>query len=105
MRSSDFVFGYLPFWIINYGLAVVLWSCMGRFLLSFFVPRLQPNNYIYRGFHFLSEWAVRATRFITPSFILPIFVPLLAAIWVFYLRIAVFVAMYWAGMTPSVTPA
>ena len=105
MTSSDFVFGYLPFWIINYGLAIVLWSCLGRFLLSFFVPRLQPNNYIYRAFHVLSEWAVRATRFITPSFILPIFVPLLASIWVFYLRIVVFVVMYWAGMTPTVTPA
>lgn len=105
MNSSDFVLGYLPFWILNYGLAIVLWSCLGRFMLSFFVPRLQPGNYIYRAFHFLSDWAVRATRFITPSFVLPIFLPLLAAIWVFYLRVAVFIVMYWAGLTPAVTPA
>jgi len=105
MTQPDFFFGYLPFWILNYGLAVVIWSCIGRFLLSFFVPTLQPDNYIWRAFHVLTEWAVRLVRFITPSFVLPVFLPPIAAFWLFYLRIAVFLAMWNAGLTPSVSPS
>lgn len=104
MNQPDFFFGYLPFWIMNYGLAVVIWSCLGRFLLSFFVPALQPSNYIWRAFYWLTEWAVRATSYITPGFIRPIFLPPIAAFWLFHLRIVLFFVMWHAGLTPTVTP-
>lgn len=104
MTQPDFFLGYLPFWVMNYGLAVVIWSCIGRFLLSFFVPAIQPGNYIWRAFYWLTEWAVRAASYITPSFIRPIFLPPIAAFWLFHLRIALFFAMWQAGLTPSVTP-
>ncbi len=104
MQQPDFFLGYLPFWIVNYGLAVIVWSCIGRFMLAFFVPRLQPDNYIWRAFRGLTEWAVVATSFITPRFVNPFFLPLLAAAWLYALRIALFVVMYNLGMTPSVTP-
>lgn len=104
MTEPHFIWSYLPFWIVNYGLAVVLWSCIGRFLLSFFVPSLQPSNYIWRAFRGLTEWAVRATAFITPSFVTPVFLAPIAAFWLYHLRIVLFVIMWQAGMTPSVTP-
>ena len=46
MTGDDFLWGYLPFWILNYGLAVVIWTCFGRFLLAWFVPAIQPTNYL-----------------------------------------------------------
>ena len=104
MSERDFIFGYLPFWIVNYGLAVVLWSCLGRFLLSFFVPSLQPSNYIWRAFFWLTEWAVRATRVITPSFVHPVFLAPIAAFWLFYVRIVFFLVMWQAGLTPTLAP-
>jgi hypothetical protein len=104
MNQPDFILGYLPFWIVNYGLAVVLWSCLGRFLLSFFVPSLQPGNYIWRAFRALTEWAVIATQAITPAFIAPIWLPPIAAFWLFHLRVVLFVLMAQAGLTPSITP-
>src|SRR5262245_20458934 len=104
MREPDFLLGYLPFWIVNYGLAVVVWSCIGRFLLACFVPRLQPGNYIWRAFRALTEWAIVGTSFITPRYVSPFFLPLLAAAWLYALRIVLFVAMWNAGMTPTLGP-
>jgi hypothetical protein len=104
MSQPHFIWSYLPFWIVNYGLAVVLWSCIGRFLLSFFVPSLQPGNYIWRAFRVLTEWAVQATRFITPSLVAPVFLAPIAAFWLYHLRVVLFLVMWQAGMTPSITP-
>ena len=63
---NDFFWGYLPFWIWAYGLAVVAWTCLGRFMLGFMVP---PNsgNYIWRAFRFLTDWAIALIRLITPA--------------------------------------
>jgi hypothetical protein len=103
MSDRDFLLDYLPFWIVNYGLAIAMWSCIGRFLL-FFVPAMQPGNYIFRAFYHLTEWAVRATRWITPSFVQPFWLVPIAAFWLFHLRIAAFLVMARYGMTPQLTP-
>lgn len=102
MPVSDFVFGYLPFWIINYALAIVMWSCVGRFVLSFLLVRLSPAFYINRAFVWLTDWWVGFVRYGTPSFVHPVFLPLIAAFWMVYLRIATFALMYAAGLTPSI---
>lgn len=101
MQQPDFFFGFLPFWIINYGLAVVVWSCIGRWILGFFMPRMQPTNYIWRAFVVLTEWAVRAATWITPSMVRPSWLPLIAAFWLYILRIAAFLLMRGMGMVPS----
>jgi hypothetical protein len=103
MTGGHFVFGYLPFWIVNYGLALIMWCCVGRFLMSFFAQRI-PTNYIWRSFSALTEWAVTATGWITPRFVHPIFLPLLAFGWLFYLRMIAFFVMWQMGLTPSITP-
>ncbi len=103
--DSEFVLRYLPFWIANYALAVVFWSCLGRFLLGFFVPRMQPTNYIWRAFYWLTEWAVWTTRWITPAAIGPLLMPPVAAFWVFHLRIALFFILGAYGMVPKVGQA
>jgi hypothetical protein len=100
----DFIFGYLPFWIVNYALAAVMWSCLGRFLLAWFVPAIQPSNYIWRAFVALTEWAVRAAGWITPRYVRPVFLPPIAAFWLFALRIPLYEAMRAAGMTPALGP-
>jgi hypothetical protein len=100
MQLGDVV--YLPFWVINYALAIVMWSCVGRFVLSFLLGRLPPAFYINRAFVWLTQWWVATVRYGTPGFIHPIFLPLIAAFWMVYFRIAVFIAMYSAGMIPPV---
>lgn len=94
----------LIFWILNYALAAVVWSCVGRFLLSWFVPAIQPGNYIWRGFVLVTEWAVRGAGAITPSYVAPLFLPLVAAFWLHWgLRPLVFAAFVQAGFAPGLS--
>ena len=89
-----------PFFLVNYGLAVVMWSCVGRFML-FFIPALQPGNYIYRAFRALTEWAVWLARWITPSHIRPLWLPLIAAFWLWHVRLGLYFLMASYGLTPK----
>ena len=100
MTPPDFFWGYLPFWIVNYGLSLVAWACVGRWLMSFFMPATQPTNYIWRSFLWLTSWAVRSASFVTPSLVGLSWMPLVAAFWLFWLRVGFFLAMSGAGMTP-----
>jgi YggT family protein len=96
-----------PFWafwyfhIPNYLAALVMYTLVGRFVLSFVYPP-DASNYIWRGFRMLTDWAVAATRFITPAYVLPVFLPLIGAFWLFVLRHVYYVALANAGATPTV---
>jgi fucose permease len=101
MNQPDQLWSFLPFWIVNYGLAIVVWSCIGRFLLSWAVPAIQPQNYIWRAFVALTEWSVRLAAFITPRYVRPIYLPLIAAFWLYWFaRPAAFVAFVQLGLAP-----
>ncbi len=104
MTDDPFGWAYLPFLVLNYALAIVSWTCIGRFLLAWFVPAIQPSNYIWRAFVSLTEWAVRATSWITPRYVRPVFLPPIAALWLIYVRIGLFAAMASAGLTPIPAP-
>jgi len=97
-----------PFWdywyfhVPNYLAAVVIYTLLGRFLLSFFLPPDSPN-YIYRFFRRITDWAIVAARIITPAYVVGLFLPLIAAFWLFVIRHAYFIALYRAGLVPSVS--
>lgn len=96
-----------PFWdfwyfhIPNYLAAVVTYTLLGRFLLSLFLAPDSPN-YIWRFFRLISDWAVAGARVVTPGYLQPIVLPLVAAFWLFVLRHAYFVLLANAGMAPAV---
>lgn len=100
---NDFVAGHLPFWIVNYTLALVAWACLGRFMMSAFIAPDSPN-YIWRGFRLLTDWAVWAARRAVPSYVGVLWLPLIAACWLFGLRLVVGILMISAGMAPRITP-
>lgn len=101
--QPHFILGHLPFWIVVYGLALVGWSCIGRALMQGFVPQDSPN-YIWRGFRFLTDWAVAVARRLVPSFVTPGYLPLVAAFWLFGLRMVLGLMMLAAGWAPRLTP-
>ncbi|MBM3477924.1 MAG: hypothetical protein FJX69_01750 [Alphaproteobacteria bacterium] len=97
MTAAQIIFS-----VLNYALAAVVWSCVGRFLLSWFVPAIQPGNYIWRGFVLVTEWAVRVFGALTPSYVVPTFMPLVAAFWLYWgVRPLLLVAFVQAGLSPS----
>lgn len=103
MDTPHFVFGHLPFWIVTYALALTAWACLGRFLMQAFVPEDSPN-YIWRGFRLLTGWAVAAARRLVPSYVTARFLPLVAAFWLFGLRMVFGILMVSAGMAPRIMP-
>lgn len=103
MNTPDFFWGYLPFWIVNYGLSLVIWACVGRWMLSFFMPAVQPRNYIWRSFVWLTGWAVSGAAAITPGILGPRWHPLIAAFWLMWIRVGAYFLMAAWGLTPRVS--
>jgi uncharacterized protein YggT (Ycf19 family) len=80
------------FHIPNYILAAVMYSLIGRFLLSFFFPAGSTNP-IFRVFVWITEPAVRVTRFLTPAIVPPMGILIFAVLWTMLLRFGLFVAV------------
>lgn len=99
----------IPFWsywyfhIPNYVLAALLYTLIGRFTLSLFVPPNWPN-YIWRTFCLLTEWPVRASRYLVPMIVPYGVLPLVAAFWVVILRTVFSIVMVTAGYAPQLQP-
>ena len=102
--QPNFFWDYLPFWVLTYGLAVLAWTFIGRFLLGLWLP---PNssNYIWRFFRRLTDWPLVVVSAMTPRIIGPHFTLLAAAYWCFALRYIVFIVFWTQGWAPSLTPA
>jgi YggT family protein len=101
MPGENFWWSYWYFHFPNYAFALLFWTLIGRFLFGIFLPPDSPN-YIYRWFRRLTDWLMRPVVYITPSIIPRFVLPLVAAFWVAMARVAFFMAMYAAGLTPRV---
>lgn len=104
MDQPHFVFGHLPFWIITYTLALTAWACLGRFMMGFFIAP-ESTNYIWRGFRALSDWAVWCAARLVPSYVAPLYFPLVASFWLCGLRSVFGILMISAGWAPRLMPA
>lgn len=100
---DSFFWDYWYFNIPNYLAAAVMYTLLARFVAQFVVPPDWPN-YIWRWFQRLTNWAVRATAFITPSVMPPFWLPLFAALWLFFLRLAFTILMLQTGWAPVLEP-
>lgn len=104
MSEPHFITGHLPFWIGTYVLAALGWTCIGRFGLQFVMGPDNPN-YIWRAFRRLTDWLMAVAARLVPSFVPPVFLPLVAAFWLWLLRLGFGIAMLAAGLAPRVGPA
>jgi YggT family protein len=99
MQGGHFWWSYWYFHLPNYALSELFWTLIGRFMFSLFLAPDSPN-YIYRWFRRLTDWLMRPVAFITPSIVPDAALAPIAAFWVAIARIAFFVALYAAGLTP-----
>jgi YggT family protein len=100
---QSFVTDHLPFWIVMYVTALTAWACLGRFAMQVFVAH-DSRNYIWRGFRLLTDWAVWTARRLIPSYVSGHFLPLVAACWLFGLRLVLGVLAVGMGIAPRITP-
>lgn len=93
---------YWYFHLPNFALAAVMYSLIGRLILSFFAPP-DWKNYIWRAFARITEPAVRATRLLTPEVLPNVLVLIFAILWLMLARIALFVVLGNLGLLPTVS--
>ena len=101
--QSDFILGYLPFWIVTYALALTAWACLGRFMMQVMVPPDSPN-YIWRGFVMVTGWVIAIARLLVPSYVNVAFLPLVAMFWLFAARMVFGSVMLSLGFAPRISP-
>ncbi|TAK87254.1 MAG: YggT family protein [Betaproteobacteria bacterium] len=99
MGGQNLWWSYWYFHFPNYAFSVLFWTLVGRFMFAVFLPPDSPN-YIYRWFRRLTEWLMRPVEFVTHPIMPAVVLPLVAAFWVAVARVAFFMAMYAAGLTP-----
>ena len=75
----------MPLWIlvIDYILGIIMWTLIGRSAMNIF-QREDSNFFFMKAFVKFTNPIIKLFRFITPSFIIPLFVPLYVA-WFFYM--------------------
>ena len=75
----------MPIWILvlDYILGIIMWTLIGRSAMNIF-QREDSNFFFMKAFVKLTNQIIKLFRFITPSFIIPLFVPLYVA-WFFYM--------------------
>ena len=75
----------MPIWvlILDYILGIIMWTLIGRSAMNIF-QREDSNFFFMKAFVKLTNPILKVFRFITPSFIIPLFVPLYVA-WFFFM--------------------
>lgn len=75
----------LPILVLDYVLGIVMWTLIGRGILDLFVA---PKNemVIAKVFRQVTNPLIRCFKKITPSFLLPVLVPIYVAWWFYMLR-------------------
>lgn len=99
MDAAASFFQHWYYHVPNYVLAVIMYACLGRFLLGLFVPATW-DNYIWRGFVWTSDLAVRPVSAITPSAVPAPLVILFTVLWLLAIRILLFFEMARWGLAP-----
>ena len=70
-------------YLIDYVMGVIMWTLIGRVAMNIF-QREDSNFFFMKAFVKFTNPIIKIFRFITPSFIIPLFVPLYVA-WFFYM--------------------
>ena len=75
----------MPIWVLvlDYILGIIMWTLIGRSAMNIF-QREDSNFFFMKAFVKLTNPILKSFKFITPSFIIPLFVPLYVA-WFFYM--------------------
>jgi len=92
---------YWYFHLPNFVLAAVMYSVLGRLVLSFFVAP-DWKNYIWRAFVRMTEPVMRLVRHLTPAGVPEPVVLVFAVLWLMLARVLFFMVMGQFGLLPTV---
>jgi len=92
----SFWYFHLP----NFALAVLMYTLVGRVLLSLFMDADSPN-YIWRFFCRVTDPVVAAVALATPKAAAPIVLWLFGIVWLFWLRVFLLFGFLALGAVPK----
>lgn len=88
------------FHLPNFALAAVMYTLMGRVLLSLVVAP-DSKNYIWRFFCRLTDPFVATIAVVTPKAVSPVVLWLLGVVWLFWLRVGLLYVFLFFGLVPK----
>ncbi len=83
----------MTFWFYqlpDYVLAILMYTLLGRVLLGIMVPP-ESQNYIWRFFVRVTDPVVAVVAHVTPKAAAPVVIWLFGVVWLFWLRVGLFV--------------
>jgi uncharacterized protein YggT (Ycf19 family) len=92
---------YWYFHLPNFALAAVMYTVLGRIILSFFAPP-DWQNYIWRAFNRITDPFVNGVRAITPHAVNDIVLLVFTFLWLMLARLALFAALGSQDLLPKV---
>ncbi|MCO4053461.1 MAG: hypothetical protein HEQ16_05300 [Bosea sp.] len=95
------------FWLYqipNLALAALMYTLMGRFILSLFFPP-DSDKVIWTVFRQITQPAIDAVQIVTPYAVHERVVVLLTVVWVLFVRLIVFVSFAFMGWMPNIVGA
>ncbi|GGB24402.1 YggT family protein [Tistrella bauzanensis] len=99
MQFDPFFWNHWYFHIPNYILSLLVYTLIGRALLSAFVQPDNPN-YIWRFFCRITDPVLKITNPLTPRFVVSGLRPIVAAGYLWILRLIFWLIMYNLGLAP-----
>jgi uncharacterized protein YggT (Ycf19 family) len=101
MGAADSFSAYWSFHLPNLALAALMYTLLGRLLLSFvFAP--ESNAVVWRVFRQVTDPALRLVGLITPRMVPPGILIAFAIVWCLFLRMALLIAFAGLGLAPKV---
>lgn len=101
MSASESLVTFWYFHVPNLVLAALMYTLLGRFLLSLFFPP-DSDKVIWRVFVGVTDPVIRPVRYITPAMVPARVVWLLAFVWLLLLRVILFLTVAKLGAAPSI---
>lgn len=95
MRQSFWDLWY--FNLPNFFLAVVMYTMLGRVLLSLFIDQ-DSKNYIWRAFCAITDPVLKLIAPITPKATAPVVLWLFGFVWMFWMRVLLLVIFVSTGL-------
>ena len=93
------------FWIFqapNLILAAMMYTLIGRFLLSLVFPP-ESDKVLWRVFAQVTDPVVNAVGFMTPALVPELVIVLFAVVWILLARVVLFFTLRAYGLIPPVT--
>jgi hypothetical protein len=91
---------YGHYHIPNFLLAALMYTALGRFILTFIFDE-HSTNFIWRFFIHLTDPLIRLIGYVTPRAVPSLFLLLFAVIWLFAARVALYLIFALAGLAPT----